>query len=384
MQFLGYQFEILLSEDDILSFFLQKNRLDEEYMTIREKYMNNRRRYRVIFILLLLLGALIIITNVNLGAMDISISQVTKIVIAKTVGQTQQIKDIPDNVVAVVWEIRLPRILCGFFVGMGLSVAGVIFQGILQNPLADPYTLGVSTGAAFGASIAILLNLLYSYVIPTSLAALVMAFLTLIAVIGVAKSGGGMKSSNLIIAGIIISSILSSGLTFMKMIAGENVSAIVFWLMGSLSSKSWDDVKLVSSVVVLTSVLAYVFANDLNIMTMGEKNAKTLGINASALRMFYLILGSLITAVCVSTCGVIGFIGLVVPHILRFWFTSDNRVLIMLSSVTGGILLLLADSASRVMSGSEIPVGVITTLLGGPFFIYIFTKRRKGGLSHGE
>ncbi len=348
-------------------------------MTLKDKYMKKQHKYRCIFLVLLLLGAMIIILNVNMGDMKISISEVSKIVFAKFFAQPQWIEDIPKNVVAVVWEIRLPRILCGFFVGMGLSVAGVIFQGILQNPLADPYTLGVSTGAAFGASIAILINLMFSIVISTTLSALVMAFLTLVIVITIANSGGGMKSSNLIIAGIIVSSILSAGLTYMKMLAGENVSAIVFWLMGSLSSKSWDDLVLLVPVILIASILAYIFANDLNIMTMGEKNAKTLGVNTSVLRTFYLILGAVITAVCVASCGVIGFVGLVVPHILRFWFTSDNRSLIMLSSATGGILLLLADNASRVMSGSEVPVGVITSLLGGPFFIYIFTKKRKRG-----
>lgn len=353
-------------------------------MTIREKYTLSRKKYIGILIGLLAIAVVTIVLNVNLGAMEISVETVVRIIAGKLFGIEELFAQVPDNVTAVVWEIRLPRILCGFFVGMGLSVAGVIFQSILQNPLADPYTLGVSTGAAFGASVAILCNLLYALYISVTGAALLMAFLTLLFVILIAKKGGGMQSSNLIIAGIIVSSILSSALTFVKMLAGESVSAIVFWLMGSLSSKNWTDITIVCPTIVIATILAYIFANDLDVMTMGDKNALALGIHASACRLFYLILGAVITAVCVSTCGIIGFLGLVVPHILRFWLTSNNRILILLSSVVGGVLLILADGMTRLMSGSEIPVGVLTTLLGGPFFIYIFTKRRKEGHAHEE
>ncbi|HYE81692.1 MAG TPA: iron ABC transporter permease [Clostridia bacterium] len=328
-------------------------------------------------IFLCALCAMLIFT-VGLGAMDISLDTVWHILFAKLTGNERLLAGIKPNVISVIWDIRLPRIICGICVGMGLSIAGTIFQSLLQNPLADPYTLGVSSGAAFGASLAIFMNIMYGIIVPVPLLAFAFAFITLVLVIIIADRGGGLLSSGLIIAGIIVSAVLSSGISFLKMLAGENVSAIVFWLMGSLSSRSWGDVMLVLPAVGIAGSAAFLFSNDLNIMTAGDKNAEALGVNTKRLRLLYLILGSCITAACVSVCGIIGFIGLVVPHMLRFWFTPDNRVLIPLSALTGGMLLCIADNGTRLLTPGEIPVGVLTTLIGGPFFIYIFAKRQKG------
>lgn len=187
-----------------------------------------------------------------------------------------------------------------------------------------------------------------------------------------------MLSSSLVIAGIIVSAILSSGISCIKMMAGENVSAIVFWLMGSLASRTWRDVALIAPVVLIAGILAYIFADDLNVMTLGDETAKALGVDTKRVRLLYLLLGACVTAACVAVSGVIGFIGLVVPHILRFWLTSDNRSLLPLSALLGGFLLVLADNAARMLSAGEIPVGVLTTLLGGPFFIYVFLRRERG------
>ncbi|MDD4503983.1 MAG: iron ABC transporter permease [Clostridiaceae bacterium] len=344
-----------------------------------QRYKKNNTKYLIIGIVFLCVLWALLICMVSLGAMNISLVTTRDILFAKLTGNQQLLESIKPNMVSVIWDIRLPRIICGICVGMGLSIAGTIFQSLLQNPLADPYTLGVSTGAAFGASLAIFMNIMFGIIVPIPLLAFIFAFITLVLVIIIASRGGGMLSSNLIIAGIIVSAILSSGISFIKMIAGENVSAIVFWLMGSLSSRSWRDVMLVLPVVCIAGTAAFLFSNDLNVMTMGDKNATTLGVNTKRLRLLYLILGSCITAACVSVCGIIGFIGLIVPHMLRFWFTSDNRVLIPLSALMGGMLLSIADNGTRLFTTSEIPVGVLTTLIGGPFFIYIFVKRRKGG-----
>lgn len=282
-------------------------------------------------------------------------------------------KNVAENIMAVIWNIRLPRIICAVVVGAGLGVSGVIFQGILQNPLADPYTIGISTGASFGASIALVLSINLGIYFPVTLCALTGALLTLMGVIFIARKGKSLESSSLIIAGIIISSILSSGVSFLKMLAGESVSAIVFWIMGSMSAVGWNDVALVLPVVTICSVIAAVMADKLDIMSLGDSNAQALGVNTNRLRLVYLIIGSVITAVCVSVCGVIGFVGLIVPHLLRFWLTAKNSVLIPMSAVLGGVLLLIADSITRVFSAGEIPVGVLTTLIGGPFFIFVFT-----------
>ncbi|MEM0528748.1 iron ABC transporter permease [Zongyangia sp. HA2173] len=361
---------------------MKKNQTNQKPGGLEEdsirSYRTKRRRCLVIGALLLAAILLLLVAFVGMGAMNLGFAETWDILLGKITGDAGRLAVHGANEVAVVWEIRLPRILCGILVGMGLSVAGVIFQSLLRNPLADPYTLGVSTGAAFGASLAILLALTAGIVVSTTAMAFLFAFLTLVVVILISKKGGGIASSNLIIAGIIVSAILSSGLSFMKMVAGEDVSAIVFWLMGSLASREWGDVAIVAPVVLLGSLIAFGFAGDLNVMVLGDKSARNLGVNTGRIRLLYLILGSCITAACVAVSGIIGFVGLVVPHMLRFWLTSDNRLLLPLSGLLGGLLLSVADNATRLLSVSEVPVGVLTTLIGGPFFIYVFIKRRGG------
>lgn len=341
-----------------------------------EKYKATRKSCIVLGVILFVCLLALVTGAVWFGVMDISYGDVLRILWGKITGRESLLEGIADGAAAVVWEIRFPRILTGALVGMGLSVSGVIFQSILQNPLADPYTLGISTGAAFGASLAILLNIMFGIYLPIPVFALLFAFLTLALVISISVRGGGLVSSNLIIAGIIVSAIFSAGISFMKMLAGENVSSIVFWIMGSLSSANWSDVKLVAPVVLVGTIISQLFASDLNIMTLGSRNAQALGVNAARIRLLYLIIGSTITAACVSVCGVIGFVGLVVPHVLRFSKTVDNKFLLPLSALLGAILLSVADNATRLISNGEIPVGVLTSLLGGPFFIYIFINRK--------
>lgn len=316
--------------------------------------------------------------TLGLGAMKIPPLTIVRIIMGKITGNHGWLDGIQGGAVAVVWELRLPRIITGILAGAGLSAAGLIFQAILQNPLADPYTLGVSTGAAFGASLAILLNMLLPLSLPVSLSALVFAALTLVLVLFISERGNGLVTSNLIMAGIIMSAILSAGISFIKMLSGENVGAIVFWLMGSLSAKGWRDLMLLAPVIPAALVLASVFSSELNILALGSRSAETFGVNVKRTRFLYLMLGAAISAVCVSVCGVIGFVGLVVPHILRLSVTSDSRFLLPLSALLGGLLLAAADCCVRLLSNGEIPVGVLTTMLGGPFFILIFIRRRGG------
>lgn len=333
----------------------------------------NRTKYLSIGLGCLTLIAITLVLSVTMGAMEISFSESLHILWAKLTGNG--LEGIKANMVAVVWNIRLPRVLCGLFVGMGLAIAGAVFQSLLGNPLADPYTLGVSTGAAFGASLAILLNIFFGLEISTTVFAFGFAFLTLLVVLLIAEQGGGLTTTSLIIAGIIVGAILSAGIGFIKMIAGEDVSAIVFWIMGSLVARRWSHVLLVMPTVLVAGIVSYAFANDLNVMTLGDSEAQSLGVNTKQTRLLYLIVGSCLTGACVSVSGVIGFVGLVVPHLLRMWLTADNRVLIPLSALLGGLLLMLADNLTRLLSGGEIPVGVLTTLLGGPFFLFVFSRR---------
>ncbi|MDR2658699.1 MAG: iron ABC transporter permease [Spirochaetaceae bacterium] len=342
---------------------------------IPSAFIKKRKMYYSIIALLCVLLPITLLFSAGLGAMRLSAEDVARILLGKLLGKEDLLRGISGGAVSIVFDLRLPRILCAAFTGASLAAAGVIFQAILQNPLADPYTLGISTGAAFGASLAIFLNMAASFFLPPPLLALIFAGITLAAVIAIANRGTGLVKSNLIMAGIILSAILQAGISFIKMASGENVGAIVFWLMGSLSGRSWNDALLLAPSTVAAVVLAVIFSRDLNLLSLGSRGAESFGVNVKFSRMLYLLLGAAITACSVSVCGIIGFVGLVVPHILRFSISSDNRLLLPLASLTGALLLVLADDAVRLTGTGETPVGVLTTLLGGPFFIYIFIKR---------
>lgn len=341
-------------------------------MEIDKIVSKNKKKLALVTVILLLGTALAIVLNINLGTIAISPKDILSIISNKVFGTEATVK---ANITAIVWDIRMPRIITSFFVGAGLATAGVIFQGILQNPLADPYTIGISTGASLGASLAIVANLLYGIVFPVTVAGLIGAVLTMLAVILISRRGNSLDSSNIIISGIIVSSILNAGVSFIKMLAGEDVGAIVFWIMGNFSAVGWDSVALVTPIVILGIIISSLMAKSLDIMSLGDENAISLGVNTKRLRLIYLIIGSLITAVCVSVSGVIGFVGLIVPHLLRLWLTAENKVLMPMSALLGGLLLMTADGVTRVISSGEIPVGVLTTLIGGPFFIYVFTRK---------
>lgn len=344
-------------------------------------YSVRRKHKQHIFIgaalLLFLLAAVIV--SIGLGRADLTPELVARVVLSKLTGIESLAHGIEDYKQAIVWDVRAPRIFSAVLIGAGLAVSGAIFQSILRNPLADPYTIGVSTGAAFGASIAIFLNIFTQYYLPVTPFALAGAFASLALVLAVARQNGMISSNNLIIAGIIVGSILSAGISFLKSAAGENVAAIVHWLMGSLASRSWAHVMLLLPFVVIGSGLSIQFASRLDIMSLGEREARHLGVDPQKTMRLYLFLGSAMTAVCVSVGGIIGFVGLIVPHMLRFGLTSRNAVLIPLSTLAGGVLLLIADNISRLMFNVEIPVGVLTTLLGGPFFIWLFMKSGRRG-----
>jgi iron complex transport system permease protein len=336
------------------------------------------RKSLIAGIILMILIALSVTMSVNFGTAEISFADVWKIIIGKIFNMPSIIGEIKDSSIAIVWNIRLPRILTGAMVGMGLAVSGTVFQSILMNPLADPYTIGVSTGAAFGASLAIYINIFLENIqVPIILFAFTAALITLSLVIVLAEKGRKFDSSSLIISGIIVSSILSAGISFIKNAAGEEVGAIVFWLMGSLVSRSWTHVHLLTPLIFFGTLICIFFSADLNIVSLGEDTSVSLGIETKKIRFIYLVTASLMTAACVSVSGIIGFVGLIVPHMIRFILTPDNRILIPLSGLLGSIVLMVSDNFSRVLFTNEIPVGIITTLLGGPFFLFIYLRRGK-------
>lgn len=279
----------------------------------------------------------------------------------------------------VIFKVRLPRILTCAAVGSALAVSGVLYQGILLNPLADPYTLGVSAGAAFGASIAILLNLSASFV-PVPLFAFAGACATLFFVLFLSYSSkeatGGFSSNNLILSGIIVAAILSAGLSFLKFVANEQVSVIIFWLMGSFASKTYPQFFIVLGFLIFGYVVSTFYARDLNLICLGDRSAVSLGVNIKKVTLILLIIGSMLAAVSVSISGIIGFVGLLVPHMVRFFTGPDNRKLLPVSMLAGGTLLLWADTLTRAVLPHEIPIGILTALIGGPVFCWIFKRSR--------
>jgi cobalamin transport system permease protein len=323
-----------------------------------------------------ILGCAIVISTamgyIRLPAMD-----VIKIIIARITGQMRLIEGMDALFPVVVLDVRLPRILTAAIVGAGLAISGVVFQGILLNPLADPYTLGVSAGAAFGASLAILLNLGFFGTASVPLFAFIGAAGTLFFVMYLSASGGGVSSTNLILSGIIVAAILSAGISFLKYIADEQVAVIIFWLMGSFGSKTWTDVGLTFLFVGCGFIIFMFFARDLNLMSLGDRTASSLGVDTKKVTVTILVTASMVAAICVSVSGIIGFVGLLVPHMMRLLTGPDNRRLIPISLMAGAILLLAADTITRAVLPSEIPIGVLTALIGGPFFCYIFRKQQR-------
>ncbi len=329
-----------------------------------------------IAVLFLILCASIILAT-GMGFLKITALEVIEILGSRLLGHDPSA--INPTFPFVVMEVRLPRILTSALVGGGLAVAGAVFQAILLNPLADPYTLGISSGAAFGASLAIILTL-FGIIIPPWLSIPVFAFLgamaTLVGVFSLASTDNQLSSNTLILSGVIIAAILSAGIGFIKYLADEQVSIIIFWLMGSFVGRTWADVLTTSLVVFPGLLFMLYFARDLNIMALGERTANSLGVDSSRVKKMLLICASLITAICVSVSGIIGFIGLIIPHLLRMVLGPDNRVLLPACFLGGASLLLGADTITRAWLPSEIPIGVLTSLIGGPFFCYIFRKKQ--------
>ncbi len=348
--------------------------------TTRALNCSEMSRNLIILLGLLALLLLLMVVATGLGYIHIPARQVLQILFARLL-DSQSAADLGDKFTVVVFDIRLPRILTAALVGGGLAVAGGVFQSLLLNPLADPYTLGVSSGAAFGASLAILLTL-FGISVPTiwtvPIFAFIGAILTLMAVFSLSSNDRRLSANTLILAGVIVAAILSAGIGFIKYMADEEVGIIIFWLMGSLVGKSWQEARMVFLVSLPCLLIIFFYARDLNIMALGIRTADSLGVETLRVRKILLVTATLITASCVAVSGIIGFIGLIIPHLLRMILGADNRILLPASFLAGAILLLGADTLTRALLPHEIPIGVLTALIGGPFFCYIFRRRQLG------
>ncbi|MBU1006713.1 MAG: iron ABC transporter permease [Candidatus Omnitrophica bacterium] len=273
-------------------------------------------------------------------------------------------------------KLRFYRVILAIAVGSGLSVAGVILQSVLRNPLSEPYVLGVSSGAGLGAVIGLIF---LSGMISVSLLAFAGGVLTIILVYNLARTGNKLSTENMIISGVVVNALFSSLLMFLISSSGNAKShSVIWWLLGNLQIFNFTQLVTVVCVICAGILVAIVFAKELNALSLGEEEALHLGVNIERIKKILLLISALITSVAVSVCGIIGFVGLMVPHLTRRIIGPDHRILIIGSAVTGAAFLLLCDIVSRtVMVPQGLPVGVITAFVGVPFFVCILRKTRK-------
>jgi len=284
----------------------------------------------------------------------------------------------PENFRAIIMDIRLPRILLGVLVGCSLAVSGATMQGVFKNPMADPYIIGLSAGAAVGASVSTFLPLQQDigiYALP--LLAFIGATLTVFLVYQIAKSRGRARVETLLLSGIAVGSFLAAVTSFLLYLSGQQFRFLFFWLLGGLWMASWKVVLIVFPIVSVGTVLLQLFARDLNAMLMGEEQATQLGIDVETVKKILLALTSLVAGTAVAFSGIIGFVGLIIPHIMRLRVGPNHSVLLPASTLAGGLFLTSVDTVARtIIAPTEIPVGVLTALCGAPFFAYLL---RKGG-----
>ncbi|NLE05889.1 MAG: iron chelate uptake ABC transporter family permease subunit, partial [Crenarchaeota archaeon] len=266
-------------------------------------------------------------------------------------------------------------------VGVALAISGVVLQALLRNPMADPYIIGISAGASFGATIAMVFGVgasLFGILYAIPILAFIGALCTVFLVYSISKHGDVVSMLTLLLIGVALTSFFSAIVSLIRLLNSETAPMIVFWLLGSLSMTSWNYVYMVLPFVLVGLGIILYFARDLNVMSLGEDSAQHLGIDIETLKKILLVCVSLVTAAAVAISGIIGFIGLIIPHMMRLLVGSDHRILIPASALTGAIVLIVCDTLARtIMSPSELPVGVITAILGSPFFIYLLRAKKK-------
>lgn len=285
-----------------------------------------------------------------------------------------------DSIRFIIFEVRLPRIILAVLTGSLLSMAGAVYQAIFQNPMADPYVIGISSGAAFGATIAIIflppMMLLGNSIV--SLAAFLSAILTSILVYFISKTKRGVDTFSLLLTGVVISTVLSSFISLMMLAHQDEAMKIMTWTMGSFNAKSWNHVLTILIPTVIGIFFTIYHGKDLNVLVMGEEEAMSMGLDTKRLKRNMLLICALLTSIAVSVSGIIGFVGLIVPHFIRLIFGSEHKFLLKASFVFGAIFMLLSDTIARsLLGGFEIPVGIITSLIGGPLFLILLVRYRR-------
>lgn len=274
-------------------------------------------------------------------------------------------------------QLRLPRILLCILAGAGLSVCGAAYQSVFRNPLTDPYVLGVSSGASLGASLAILFGL-QSHIWGIGICALASALFTVWLVYRIASIGNRLHTTTLLLTGVCLTFLITAMISFIMVLRQDKMDSIIFWTMGSFASSSWFDIALVAPVVLVGVCVVLYYAKDLNLLLAGSETAKSLGVEVEKVKRILLFFTTLMVAFVVASCGVIGFVGLVVPHCLRLILGPDNRRIVPCTIVAGALFVLICDTLARtVLQPSELPVGSLTALVGAPLFIYLLYKNKK-------
>lgn len=335
-------------------------------------------RSNTFFVILLIVSIALLVLSVflavGLGTVNISFSDTYKIIIGKIFNNSNLYSEISKSTVYIVWSLRVPRVLLGLLAGAGLSLCGAVMQSTVNNPIAEPYILGVSSGATFGATLIIALGLSQAVSVGSFLGAVIATFL----VMGIASHKGKMTATRLILSGTVVNALFTAFSNFIISVfaSSDSIADIKFWTMGSLASASYQQLIVPAVVVILASIFFLTQARTMNTMMLGDETAISLGVNLSVYRIIYMSVIALLTGVLVASCGIIGFVGLIIPHIVRGIVGTNHKKVLPLSIVIGSIFLIWADVLARTLvKNSELPIGIFTALVGAPFFIYIVVRK---------
>ena len=328
-------------------------------------------RTKVSFIIALLVALTItVLIAITRGAYDISVIAVYEVILdnLNIATQTNSLFN------TIVWEIRMPRILLAIVVGMALATAGGVYQGTFRNPLVEPFILGVSAGAAFGAALSIVFP---QYLFSIQLSAFMFGMVAVFAAYSLASVRGQTPLVTLILAGVILGSLFGSAVSLLKYISTDTgLREIVFWMMGGFYYATWSDVYQIVPVVAICTIVLCLMGWKLNVLSMGEEEAKTLGINTERTKIILITLATFITALSVSVVGIIAWVGLMMPHAARLVIGPDHRFLLPSAAIMGAIFLIICDTIARTLTSAEIPVGIITSILGAPYLMYLLRTKK--------
>jgi len=346
------------------------------------KLYNKGKKRKILAILLVFLALIVTaVVSISLGAGSPRLNEALQVIFSKVL-PFLNIDPGPELTQTIVWTIRLPRIVLAIIAGAGLAAAGVTMQGVLRNPLVSSYVLGISSAAGFGAALATVfgvgvIGLYGGYLLIGN--AFIFCVLAMIIVYFIARVRG-MTSETVILAGVAVGFLFSALLSLIQYVAPEDTAlrAIVFWLMGGLYSATWERILICLPIVGIVMVLMMLQSWNINIMSMGEDVATSLGVNSKRVLAINMVLETLATASIIAFTGIIGFVDLIAPHIARMLLGSDHRYLIPCSILVGALMLLCSDTVGRlIIMPTELPVGIVTSLLGVPFFIYLLVSKRR-------